>query len=118
MTAGILLKECLEEEDFKELRFALKLAPNHTDFPYPKSRKLIMGKPGEGISPVGWIKITDLSGKYIEKKPAERIFIEKKRAGNVEVKRGKEAVGDKEKAKPVSQASNEELSKLMSRWKR
>ncbi|MEQ8189847.1 MAG: type III-A CRISPR-associated RAMP protein Csm5 [Candidatus Eremiobacterota bacterium] len=118
MTAGILLQKLLEKEDFNELRYALNLAPKHIAFPYPKSRKLIMGKPGEGISPVGWIKITDLGGKDIEKKPAERIFIEKKRAGNVEVKRGKEAVRDKEKAKPVSQASNEELSKLMSRWKR
>jgi len=118
MTAGILLKECLEEEDFKELRFALKLAPNRTDFPYPKSRKLIMGKPGEGVSPVGWIKITDLSGKYIEKKPAERIVIEKKPAGKVEVKKGKEAARDKGKDKPVKQASDEELARLMSQWKR
>ncbi|HPZ06884.1 MAG TPA: type III-A CRISPR-associated RAMP protein Csm5 [Candidatus Eremiobacteraeota bacterium] len=120
MTVGILLKKCLEEEDFRELRFALNLAPKRTEFPYPKSRKLIMEKQGEGILPLGWIKITDLSRKIAEKKYNERIVVEKKPAGKVEVKRGKEIGRDKEKGKDASlkQASNEELSKLMSQWNR
>jgi len=79
-----------------------------------------MEKQGEGILPLGWIKITDLSRKIAEKKYNERIVVEKKPAGKVEVKRGKEIGRDKEKGKDASlkQASNEELSKLMSQWNR
>ena len=119
MTVGLLIKDILGEEDFKFLRDALNLARHRLNFTeYPKSRKLIMERPGEGILPVGWIKITDLSRKTAEKKPVERMVIDKKPAGKVEVKRGKEAVMDKGKDKPVNQASNEELAKLMSQWKR
>jgi CRISPR-associated protein Csm5 len=116
MTVGLLLKEFLDDEDFIELRDILNLAKHRLAFEYPKSRKLIMEKPGEGVLPVGWLKITDLSCKVVEKKPAERI--EKKPAGRAEVKRGKEIGREKEKGKDTASASNEELSKLMSQWKR
>lgn len=54
MTVGMLLERELGDK-FKVLREKLGLAKRHTEFDYPKSRKLI--KEGKATYPFGWVKL-------------------------------------------------------------
>jgi CRISPR type III-A-associated RAMP protein Csm5 len=53
MTGDLIDKETLKDAG---LRRNLNLAPKHTDFPFPKSRKLAITK--DAITPWGWIKLS------------------------------------------------------------
>ncbi|HEY9231132.1 MAG TPA: hypothetical protein VIS78_03275, partial [Blastocatellia bacterium] len=57
LTVGLLLEKRLSGERFAELRRSLKLADRHTDFAYPKSRKLVMGGENRADSPFGWVRL-------------------------------------------------------------
>ncbi len=56
MTVGMLLERELGDK-FKGLREKWGLAKRHTEFDYPKSRKLIMIKEGKATYPFGWVKL-------------------------------------------------------------
>lgn len=57
MTIGTLLEKHLPRDKFEQLRRNLKLADQHTDFEYPKSRKLSMSGRMRAAQPLGWVKM-------------------------------------------------------------
>ncbi len=56
LTVGLLLEQHLSPQQFSQLRQTLRLAERHTDFVYPKSRKLAMRDERTAYAPFGWIK--------------------------------------------------------------
>ncbi|HWQ35305.1 MAG TPA: type III-A CRISPR-associated RAMP protein Csm5 [Blastocatellia bacterium] len=56
LTIGLLLEQHLAPAQFSALRQALRLADRHTEFVYPKSRKLAMRDAQNAYAPFGWIK--------------------------------------------------------------
>jgi CRISPR-associated protein Csm5 len=58
LTIGLLLEKRLPAREFDILRRNLHLAAQHTDFEYPKSRKLVMLGKTRADSPFGWVKMT------------------------------------------------------------
>lgn len=57
LTIGLLLEKTLSKDQFTALRRNLRLADHHTDFEYPKSRKLVMRGETRADSPFGWVKM-------------------------------------------------------------
>ena len=57
LTVGLLLEEKLGQAKFLELREKLNLAPRHTQFEFPKSRKLVMCGRTHAYAPFGWVKL-------------------------------------------------------------
>lgn len=57
MTVGMLLEELLDKPDFTKMREQMRLADRHTNFEYPKSRKLHMTNAQEAKRPLGWVAI-------------------------------------------------------------
>jgi CRISPR-associated protein Csm5 len=56
LTIGLLLEQHLASTQFSALRQALRLADRHTEFVYPKSRKLAMHNAQDAYAPFGWVK--------------------------------------------------------------
>ena len=56
LTIG-LLAEKASDFNFRKLRKELRLAPNRLQFPYPKSRKLLMASAEAIDAPLGWIRL-------------------------------------------------------------
>lgn len=57
LTVGLLLEKHLDRKSFAGLRQKLRLADRHTDYEYPKSRKLVMNGKRSAYSPFGWVKM-------------------------------------------------------------
>ncbi len=56
LTIGLLLEQQLSPQEFSRLRRTLRLAERHTDFVYPKSRKLVMCDEWNAYAPFGWVR--------------------------------------------------------------
>ena len=52
-----MLAEKASDVNFRKLRKELRLAPNRLQFPYPKSRKLLMASTEKIEAPPGWIRL-------------------------------------------------------------
>ncbi len=57
LTIGMLLEQKLKAHQFADLRHNFNLAPRHTNFEFPKSRKLAMRDERCADGPLGWVKM-------------------------------------------------------------
>lgn len=57
LTVGTLLAKKLSTQEFTNMRRNFKLAKDHLDFEYPKTRKLPMVEKYRTTRPFGWVKI-------------------------------------------------------------
>ena len=57
LTIGLLIEKKLSLVEFAEMRRATNLARQHTQFIFPKSRKLVMDGERSACSPLGWLKL-------------------------------------------------------------
>lgn len=57
LTIGLLVEKRLPVAQFANLRQKTNLAPRHTHFVFPKSRKLVMDGERSACSPLGWLKL-------------------------------------------------------------
>ncbi|MBC2713380.1 MAG: type III-A CRISPR-associated RAMP protein Csm5 [Desulfosarcina sp.] len=69
MTGALLTQEDFKQNNFV-LRKNLKLAPNHLNFPFPKSRK-VASKSDRGV-PMGWIMLTLTPMDEVRRQEVER----------------------------------------------